>query len=256
MPRVTTYSAVSGAIGGGRFFVADRNARAGRGLEDRVPLLDAFRVPRGRYKAGRAAQLSGVPERTIYDWARHGALVPDFPNARPKRWSYRDLVYLRLLVRLRTLGMDRDAASRCVAQTRDLLASGEVQVGSVHIARTGVYLPSESHDRLSGQGTISEVLALTERFDLLAPLDGVSDRPLYGPDLVYPSEHTYISPWVMGGEPCVNETRIPTATVIALVELRGLTTGDVLALYPSLTTEGVEDAVALERRLGGIAVGT
>jgi hypothetical protein len=43
---------------------------------------------------------------------------------------------------------------------------------------------------------------------------------------------------------------------MALVELRGLTSGDVLALYPSLTTAGVEDAVALERRLSGIAVGT
>jgi uncharacterized protein (DUF433 family) len=102
----------------------------------------------------------------------------------------------------------------------------------------------------------AELLALTERFDLLAPLEGVSDRPLYGPDLVYPSDYTYISPWVMGGEPCINETRIPTATVMALVELRGLTSGDVLALYPSLTTAGVEDAVALERRLRGIAVGT
>jgi uncharacterized protein (DUF433 family) len=239
-----------------QILVAEGDVRAERGLDDRVPLLDAFRIPRGRYKAERAAQLSGIPERTIYDWARHGVLVPDFSHATPKRWSYRDLVYLRLLVRLRTLSMDRDAASLRVAQTRGLLARGEVPVGSLHIARTGIYLPGESHDRVTGQETISELLALTERFDLLAPLEGVSDRPLYGPDLVYPSEYTYISPWVMGGEPCINETRIPTATVMALVELRGLTSGDVLTLYPSLTTAGVEDAVALERRLRGITVGT
>ena len=36
--------------------------------------------------------------------------------------------------------------------------------------------------------------------------------------------------------------------------LRGLTIGDVLALYPSLTEAGAEDAVALERRLGGTTV--
>jgi uncharacterized protein (DUF433 family) len=59
----------------------------------------------------------------------------------------------------------------------------------------------------------------------------------------------------MGGEPCVNETRIPTATVLALVELRGLSIDGVLALYPSLTQAGAEDAVALERRLSGIEVG-
>lgn len=226
-----------------------------RGLDDRVPLVDAFRFRRGRYRAARAAQLSGVPERTIYDWALNGVLVPDYSHASPKRWSYRDLVYLRLLARLRALGTSRDAAALRVAKTRELLASGEVRVETVHVAKTGVYLPDESHDRVTGQETIPELLKLTERFDLLAPIDDGASRRLTGPDLVYPSEHTYISPWVMGGEPCVNETRIPTSTVMALVELRGLTIGDVLALYPSLTEAGAEDAVALERRLGGIEVG-
>lgn len=149
--------------------------------------------------------------------------------------------------------MSLDAASARVDRTRKLVASGDVRVDTMHIARTGVYLPDESHDRLSGQETIEQLLTLTEPFDLLAPLEG--DRRMTGPDLVYPSEHTYISPWVMGGEPCVNETRIPTATVLALVELRGLPIDGVLALYPSLTEAGAEDAVALERRLSGIAVG-
>jgi uncharacterized protein (DUF433 family)/DNA-binding transcriptional MerR regulator len=232
-----------------------RNGRRQHGLEDRGPLLDAFRFPRGRYKAERAAQLSGVPARTIYDWALNGVLTPDFRHATPKRWSYRDLVYLRLLVRLRELGMSRDAASARVAETRELLARGDVPATSLRIAKTGVYFPGENYDRLSGQETMYELLELTERFDLTTPLQGVSDRPLSGPDLAYPSEHTYISPWVMGGEPCVNHTRVPTATVMALVELRGLTIGDVLALYPSLTEAGAEDAVALERRLGGTTVG-
>lgn len=233
--------------------MVEGRARGGGGLEDRVPLVDAFRFPRGHYRAERTAQLSGVPERTVYHWAHHGFLTPDFPHASPKRWSYRDLVYLRLLARLRSLGMALDAASARVAKTRELLASGAIRIDTMRIARTGVYLPDESHDRLTGQETIQQLLTLTEHFDLLAPLDG--DVRIVGPDLVYPSDYTYISPWVMGGEPCVNETRIPTATVLALVELRGLPIDGVLALYPSLTRAGAEDAVALERRLSGIEVG-
>lgn len=230
------------------------NGSYGNGRADRTPLLDAFRFPRGRYRAERAAQLSGVPARTIYDWALHGVLTPDFPHAKPKRWSYRDLVYLRLLVRLRELGMPRDAASARVAETRSLLGRGEVPVTSLRITKTGIYFADKTFDRVSGQETMYELLELTERFDLTAPLEGVSDRPLSGPDLAYPSEHTYISPWIMGGEPCVNDTRIPTSTVMALVELRGLTIGNVLALYPSLTEATALDAVALERRLSGTVV--
>jgi hypothetical protein len=81
--------------------------------------------------------------------------------------------------------------------------------------------------------TMDDLLELTERFDRATPVDDVSDRPLYGPDLAYPSKHAYISPWVMGGEPCVNDTRIPTSTIMALVELRGLTTAYVVRSAPT-----------------------
>jgi hypothetical protein len=37
-----------------------------------------------------------VPERTLYDWAKSAILVPDYNAGRPKHWSYRDLVFLRL----------------------------------------------------------------------------------------------------------------------------------------------------------------
>lgn len=236
--------------------MAEGRAKSNGQLDDRLRLIDAFRFPRGRYRAERAAQLSGVPERTVYHWALHGVMVPDFPHASPKRWSYRDLVFLRLLARLRALGMSPKAASVRVASTRDLMASGDVRVDEIHVARTGVYLPNESYDRLSGQETIAVMLSLTETFDLLAPLESSgAEHHMRGPDLVYPSDYTYISPWVMGGDPCVNDTRIPTATVLTLVELRGLPIDGVLALYPSLTEASAEDALALERRLSGSGVG-
>ena len=53
-------------------------------------VLFAFRHPRGRYTTERAGQLSGVPARTLYDWAKEGVLAPDYPG-RPMAWSYRDL---------------------------------------------------------------------------------------------------------------------------------------------------------------------
>ncbi len=214
---------------------------------ERELLRHALRFPRGRYEAARAAQLSGLPERTVYDWARNRVLLPDFPHARPMRWSYRDLVYLRLLAKLRSLRMPRDAASQRVALVRHIAAGGDVD--EVHLTGRGLFLPGESHDRLSGEAVLYELAELTDRFDLLEPIEGVSTGQLWGPNLVKPTDHTFISPWVLGGEPCIDESRVPTASVLVLVELRGMAPDDVLVLYPQLSAEGITEAVELERRL-------
>jgi hypothetical protein len=65
---------------------------------DRATLvLHSLRHARGQYKADRAAQLSGIPRSTLYDWQRSDVLVPDFAGASPMAWSYRDLVFVRVL---------------------------------------------------------------------------------------------------------------------------------------------------------------
>jgi uncharacterized protein (DUF433 family) len=53
----------------------------------------------------------------------------------------------------------------------------------------------------------------------------------------------------MGREPCVDSTRVPSASILALVEQRGLNTAQIVRLYPRLSDAGVEDAVELERRM-------
>lgn len=64
---------------------------------DREIVLEALRRPRGRYSADRASQLSAIPTRTLHDWASSGVLVPDWIKASPRGWSYRDILYARLL---------------------------------------------------------------------------------------------------------------------------------------------------------------
>ncbi|MEO8697819.1 MAG: DUF433 domain-containing protein [Acidimicrobiales bacterium] len=66
---------------------------------------------------------------------------------------------------------------------------------------------------------------------------------------MHPSEHTFISPWVLRGEPCVKDSRVPTAALYALNVERGLGSGGVAALYPGLSQDVVKDALTLERHL-------
>jgi len=77
----------------------------------------------------------------------------------------------------------------------------------------------------------------------------VSDGDLWGPSLIHPSAHTFISPWVVGGEPCVVDSRVPSATLYALHVERGLDVKAIHRLYAFLSVEAIDDAVELETRL-------
>ncbi len=191
--------------GGQRVQVARSGMITARPLtaEQQHLVLFAFRHPRGRYTTERAGQLSGVPARTLYDWAKEGILAPDYPG-RPMAWSYRDLAFVRLLAWLRQGHMERRTAAQRVAHIRNVMTDPAQQVSEI-------------------------------RSDGIIVLLG--------------EERTTISPWVMGGEPCVRSTRIPTAGLHALRHERGLETERIIALYPGLDAAHVEDAINLEERL-------
>ncbi|MGH9118061.1 MAG: DUF433 domain-containing protein [Acidimicrobiales bacterium] len=212
-------------------------------------VLFAFRHPRGRYSAERACQLSGVPARTLYDWADARVLVPDYATARPKAWSYRDLGFARLLAWLRQKGNDRPDAAERVAHLRSLMADSAQQVTEVRSDGSVVLLGTETVDRLTGQQVLNGMASFLAVFDLLEPIAELGRKRLWGPDLLTPTHLTAISPWVMGGEPVVRATRIPTASLHALHYERGLETARIVALYPELDAEQVEDAIGLEDRL-------
>lgn len=216
--------------------------------EERVLLLRALRFPRGRYSAERAAQLSAVPARTLHDWATSGTLIPDWMGGRPRGWSYRDIVYVRLLAWLRSKGMERERASDRVTKVRGLLSDDAIDPevrsdGSIFL------LGDEDFDRFTGQQAFDGMAPLLDIFILMEPIEGISRAELWGPSLLRPSTHTYISPWVLHGEPCVTGSRIPSSGLYALRMERGLADDQIQALYPQLSASAVGDAIELETRL-------
>lgn len=215
--------------------------------------LAALAYPRGRYPVERAAQLSGVPRSTLYDWRREGIYLPDFRNASPVAWSYRDLVFVRLLAWLRQARWPRPDAAAAVSDVRRRASAGE-PLHYVRADSSSLYVGDEPFGPEPNLLPFNNVVSLLAMFDLAKPIEelrnGRTGR-LWAPDLVAPSAHTAISPDVLAGEPCVVRTRIPTSTVAALVADRGLGAPDIVRLYPDLTLETAEDALLLERRLRG-----
>lgn len=222
--------------------------RAALSGADRALVLRALKYPRGRYSAERASQLSSIPARTLHDWTTSGSLVPDWAGARPRGWSYRDVVYARLLGWLRSKHMDRSRASERVGHLRDLLATSDIDP-AVHSDGTIFLIGDEAMDRFTGQQAFDGLAELLDVFVLTEAIEGVSNGDLWGPSLVHPSAHTFISPWVVGGEPCVVDSRVPTGTLHALHAERGLDAKGIQRLYAFLSVEAIDDALELEARL-------
>ena len=222
---------------------------------ERRAVAYSLRNPRGRYSSSRAAQLSGVPQRTIYDWLHKGIYPTDYPDARPATWSYRDLVLLRLLAWLRQGRMQRPLAAEKVASVRTQLSRG-LDIQRIHATRSEVLISGDPDTRYEDDSErllpFEDFYQLLNTFDVLEPVEELrpgSRGDVWAPDLVTPSLHSTISPWVMAGEPCVKNSRIPTATLFALRTERNLPVELIVRLYPGLDQLAVEDVTNLERRL-------
>lgn len=108
---------------------------AATGPDPSALVLQSLRHARGRYPADRAAQLSGIPRSTLHDWQRNGVYVPDFAGGSPMAWSYRDLVFVRVLAWLRNdVRTPRPVAAERVSTLKRHISSGK-RVTMLHADR-------------------------------------------------------------------------------------------------------------------------
>jgi uncharacterized protein (DUF433 family) len=208
------------------------------------------------YPAERAAALAGIPISTLYYWARTELVVPSVSFQRVKRWSYADLLVLRLVDWLRKDkprgDEEQDLPRASMARIRRELARAE-ELGE-RLMDTGFTVEVDPVGKLHF-GTVAEKwielgggLRQYEAgaLDLIRPFE--MHVGVIGPDLVRPGETLRIIPGKLSGEPHVESTRIQTQAIGAL-EARGLDPESILELYPDLGMENVTAAITLERRL-------
>jgi uncharacterized protein (DUF433 family) len=207
----------------------------------------------GCYEADRASALSGVPVSTVYDWARKGVVAPTMSDVRPKRWSYADLMALRIVHWLRHPKVDDDAVypaspmpevkralHQLAAMGIDLWNDASPRRSALQVNRGGnvVIVDDGTYADAAGQGVL-DVL------DLLGPFE----TPLTnGPDLVRPRPHLRIVPGKVAGEPHVQHSRLTTLTIAALAD-RGYDLPAIAAFYPEEDPEGINEAIDLETSL-------
>jgi uncharacterized protein (DUF433 family) len=208
------------------------------------------------YPAERAAALAGIPRSTLYYWARTGLVEPSVSFLRVKRWSYADLLVLRLVDWLRKdkprEREEHPLPRASMAQIRSELARA-AELGE-RLMDTGFTVEVDPAGRLHFGTASAKWIELggghrqyeAGALDLIRPF-GIHDGVI-GPDLARPGATLRIIPGKLSGEPHVEETRIQTQAIGAL-EARGLDPESIIELYPDLDFDNVLAAITLERRL-------
>ena len=210
-------------------------------------------VVSGAYTADRAAALAGVPRSTLYYWARTGLVVPSVAQTKLKRWSYGDLLVLRLVDWLRRAKPnDVEVARVSVHRVRQSLERVE-DLGE-HLLTRGFELWVDHKGTLVLEDALGMHVALgggmaqdliDTKVNLVRPFGIESMR---GPDLVRPRPTLRIVPGKLSGEPHVEATRIPTLMLAAL-GLRGFQPSAIVEMYPGLSATNVVEAIDLEVQL-------
>jgi uncharacterized protein (DUF433 family) len=180
--------------------------------------------------------------------------MPSVSSAKVKRWSYSDLLALRLIDWLRRDKPDLQLPKTSMTKIRGALAAVEHLGDRLRDQRVKVWVEPAGRLVVDIEGEVfvplnrglAQGLAHLGGLNLIDAWQGA--RGVVGPDLVEPRASLRIIPGKLSGEPHVVDTRIPTKMLSALRQ-RGLGVTAIIELYPRLTQENVEEAIALEVQL-------
>lgn len=183
-------------------------------------------------------------------------MVPSISPVKEKRWSYADLLRLRVVSWLRHPKSDGNGSIPPTPMRQVRWALQELDRLGVEwwrhtehgqdrrallVDRSGRVWIDDPVRNIAGESP----LLPREFLDLIAPFEAGWRQ---GPDLQQPRPHLRIVPGKVAGEPHLARSRLTTRTVAAL-SWRGFSPDQIAALYPDEDVSGLAEALDLERQL-------
>lgn len=204
----------------------------------------------GFYTIPDMARLTGIPARTLHEWRLRGIITPNWVVTEGKRYeegySYAQLTIVRLIRQLRADQIDFKAAAKALRHLYDRL--GPPSTGwrdeRVYFIGKDIYVEGQDGWPITEATQLGQTVATPLFGDLFEELRDLED----GGSILIPREFrpfVEINPAVMGGEPVIRGTRIPTS-VIAAFRKKGRTLARLVELYAPLTLLFLEKAIDYE----------
>ncbi|TFB71566.1 DUF433 domain-containing protein [Cryobacterium glaciale] len=197
-----------------------------------------------------AAVLTGATNSQLRSWKSKGLIVPEISASRPLLYSFRDLVWLRTLVFLRSrTSLQRISVARVTLDLVDLTD----HPSKYRFATDGKTIVVDD-----GAGQVIDLVRRPGQADSFT-FEEISEafQDFRGRDVVdfrRPSKHIEVELRRLGGWPTIEGTRIPYDLVNGLVDNRTLFARDIPDYYPSVSVEAAEDAIlfAEKVRMAGV----
>ena len=201
----------------------------------------------GVYSTSRISRLALVPQSTLYDWKAKGILKPsvrimDGDQVVDEGYSYADLTIIRLSRAIRDKKLNM--RSVCIALRHLVDRFGYPDKGWFNIHVYAEKLDEWDVTAADRSGQKVETRLFDDVFDILRNMDEDGD-------ILLPKGFSHciaIKPNVMGGDPVIKNTRIPTASIVAKFR-NGSSIDRLVDLYQPVTRQCIERAIEYEEYL-------
>ena len=213
----------------------------------------------GFYSTRQVSRLARVPLSTLYNWKERGISVPSVEVVDKdgyvveEGYSYTDLTIIKIMRALREDRLDLSSVGIALRHMYERLGPPSEGWSDANVYIVGSKIFAEKSDEwhtTSATGFGQRVA--TRLFGDLFPL--LREQEEEGSILVprdY-SEYVEINPSIMGGQPVVRNTRIPTSLFPTLLA-KGKSIDDLIRLYYPISRETIEKTVEFEKYLDSAA---
>lgn len=195
-----------------------------------------------------ASILTGATVSQLHGW-RKNILVPEL-GTDPYLYSFRDLVALRTMVKLRT-DVSLQAIRKAFNQLQGMDLTEHPSAYELRSDGKTVYLieGDAATDLVKNPGQ----RLLLKLDDLFAPFDNFRGERVV--DFRRPRPHLHVSEQRLGGWPTVEDTRVPFDVVADLVSTEEIRFDQVEHFYPGVTVDAARDSLSLQQQLQGVGQG-
>lgn len=193
-----------------------------------------------------ASVLTGASTNQLYGWRRTELLEPEVSSERPFLYSFRDLLALRTVVRLR-----HDTS---LQKIRKAFATLTVLDFTDHPSRYDLVLVSDSIAVLDADADpIDLVRAPGQRIanlgEIMRPFTNEDGSQVV--DFLKPRKHLAVREQRLGGWPTIDGTRVPFNVVADLMADGTVQPREVRQFYPDVSADAARDAASFARLLTG-----
>lgn len=207
----------------------------------------------GLYSTSQVSRLARVPVSTLYDWRRRGIIRPSLELlseglVADEGYSYSDLTLIRILKALRDKHLDFNSAAKALRHMYERL--GPPNRGwaneKVYVIGNRIYVDRPDEWEITDATELGQKVMETLFSDIFEELRDMDEEA----SIIVPPQFrrfVQVKPEIMGGEPVIRDTRIPTSTIVALLADHDI--NELKKLYRRIPEGNIEKAIEYERYL-------